>query len=164
MNEEQDQLFRTMSDLPWGDSLLRDLFAPIEGTALQPPDHVPSEAPRACAEPRPLSTTQCALLGSIQLELRIDVGQLQLSIAELLDLAPGQIFRSPIDRSQPLVLRIGENEIARARLVKEGEALLLEIISVVEADCSEQLNDVSRKESVSERCAQQTATGAMNHA
>jgi len=78
-----------------------------------------------------LSSVQAKLLSEIQVNVGVEVGTLCLNVEDLIDILPGKTFQFSFDEQKLLTLKLGEEEIAKARFVQEKGSLALEIISVM---------------------------------
>ena len=76
-----------------------------------------------------LSKRQLRCLSEIQVQLEVDIGRLQMSAEELIDLVPGKIFEFHFDPNEAVLLRVGEECIASAKFVVRDDVLALEILS-----------------------------------
>ena len=94
-----------------------------------------------------LSQHQLRLLSELQVEISVEIGTLELSLEEVIDITRGKIFAFRYDETRPLALKIGEECIAFAQFVKDGEQLALQIISTDE----EKVSELSAPESVGGR-------------
>jgi len=65
-----------------------------------------------------------------EIEVGVEIGELQLTIDDLADLAPGTVFTYEFDPERPVSLLIGDERLAQARFVEQGGQLYLQIISV----------------------------------
>lgn len=79
-----------------------------------------------------LSFTQAKLLSQLTVPVEVEIGELELSVEDIIDLFPGEAFEFAFDPLSPLSLRIGGSEIAKAKFVLVESRLALEIISVKE--------------------------------
>ena len=77
-----------------------------------------------------LSMQQAKLLSEVQFSVGVEIGELSMSAEELIDLLPGHVFEFAFDPLEPVVLSVGEEEVAKARFVTRDGSLALEIISV----------------------------------
>lgn len=66
-------------------------------------------------------------LSDVTVELRIELGRLELSIEELLDLTPGARFQLTVAEPSPVALYLGEDLVVEGLLVCEGDEVFLEI-------------------------------------
>ena len=66
----------------------------------------------------------------VEIEVGVEVGELLLSVADLLDLAPGNRFSVRFPDEAPVTLRVGGEPIGFARLDAEGEQLFLTVTSL----------------------------------
>ena len=91
---------------------------------------------------RRLSMQQAELLSRFQIELSMEVGELSLSLAEYLDLVPGQVFELQRPEESKVLLTLEGTVIAEAELVWRDDKLGLHILSV--EDFGEQLEKSPR--------------------
>ena len=74
--------------------------------------------------------TSAKLLAELDVSVSVDIGEFQLTAADIVDLAPGQTFEFSYDQDVPATLRVCGEEIAIARFVKDDKGLFLEVISI----------------------------------
>ncbi len=77
-----------------------------------------------------LTANQAKFLSEIEVNLGVEIGELELSAEDLIDLYSGQIFEFSFEPTNIVRLRVGEEQVATAKFVRQGENLALEIISV----------------------------------
>ena len=77
-----------------------------------------------------MSLKQSHLLADLEIPLGVELGEFSLSGEEFLSLTPGEMFDFIFDASKTLTLRVAGEAIGKARFVKDGEKLLLEIVEV----------------------------------
>ena len=77
-----------------------------------------------------LTYEQTKLLNDLKLPINVQIGGLNLSAHQLLDLSLSQFFEFEIDPRTNLVLSIEGEEIAKAKFVVSDEKLGIEIIEV----------------------------------
>jgi flagellar motor switch protein FliM len=75
-----------------------------------------------------LSNSQARLLSEVHVNVEVQLGEIELSVSQLIDLLPGQRFNFEFDSLRPLKLKISEEEIGEAVFVKHGDQLALEIV------------------------------------
>lgn len=66
-------------------------------------------------------------LERLPVRIGIQIGELSLSLAQLLDLGPGSVFDIDLQENVPLVLTVDGTPFASGKIVSEGERLFLEI-------------------------------------
>lgn len=81
-----------------------------------------------------LSLPQAKRLAEITVPVEVEVGKLELSLEDLIDLFPGETFEFAFDPLAPLSLCMRGSEIAKAKFVLLEGKLALEIIAVGEKD------------------------------
>jgi len=79
---------------------------------------------------RNLSSQQAKLLSELRVGVGVEVGTLEISAEELIDLYSGQSFEFEFDPDAPVKLRVGEELVAEAKFVLDGDKLALEVSSV----------------------------------
>lgn len=71
------------------------------------------------------------LLNQLRVELRVEVGTVQLSAADLLDLTPGALVSVAYESDRSIRLLLGGEEIAKAQFVEnEQGGLALQVLSI----------------------------------
>ncbi len=78
-----------------------------------------------------LTVGQARLLSEIQVAIGVELSELTLSAEALLDMLPGQAFEFEFDPLRVVSLKVGGEEIGKARFVVKGEQLALQIVSIV---------------------------------
>ncbi len=68
-----------------------------------------------------------AVLAQLRLEVGIEIGTVELSLDELIDLAAGQVFHLHYDPQRPLPMMMGEERIGECRLVEDGTVLMVQV-------------------------------------
>ncbi|MCB0360334.1 MAG: FliM/FliN family flagellar motor switch protein, partial [Bdellovibrionales bacterium] len=91
-----------------------------------PPGPVGGQAPAS----RTTAGEQLAFLSAIRLSVGVQLGEVTLTGAELLELTPGTPIRVELDADEPVVLHIGGEPIATARFVEEAGEIFLEVVEV----------------------------------
>ncbi len=142
MNQQEQELMKSLNELPWSETRLSDIFKKSNETrdgflAVGTPEPLPETV-------RILRPEQTKLLASVEVELRVEVAQFMLSLEQLLDLVPGQIFEQAISSDARLTIRLGDSKVAEGRFVRKDGALALEILSVSTEEKSEQ-NDANTR-------------------
>lgn len=84
------------------------------------------------APPTRISVGQARLLSEIQVAIGVELSELTLSAEALLDMLPGQVFEFEFDPLRTVSLKVGGEEIGKARFVVKGEQLALQIVSMSE--------------------------------
>lgn len=84
-----------------------------------------------------LSPHQLKLLSELQVEVSVEIGTLQLSLEEIIDIARGNVFAFAYDENRPVALKLGDECIALAQFVKKDEQLALQIISTADENLPE---------------------------
>lgn len=79
-----------------------------------------------------LTVGQARLLSEIQVAIGVELSELTLSAEALLDMLPGQAFEFEFDPLRVVSLKVGGEEIGKARFVVKGEQLALQIVSMHE--------------------------------
>ena len=77
-----------------------------------------------------LNRTQAKFLSEVQVLVGVEVGELSISAAELIDLLPGHVFEFRLGEQTRLSLRVGGEKIGEAELVEENGELALRIVSL----------------------------------
>jgi flagellar motor switch/type III secretory pathway protein FliN len=75
-------------------------------------------------------TLTSKILSDISVSINVDIGQMELSVRDLMDLYQGQVFEFRFNPEQEVVLKIGEEVIALARFIMKEEILGLSITEV----------------------------------
>ncbi len=65
-----------------------------------------------------------------KIELGIEIGSLEMSINDFIELAPGASFSYSFEAEKPLALMLGEEKLAEGRFVEHEGKLLLQIEKV----------------------------------
>ncbi len=86
----------------------------------------------------PISLTQVHALREMKLNVIVEMGTLQLSAEDLLDLVPGRVFEFEFDPARPVTLTVGTEAIGTAKLILHEGKLALEMLSVRSLDAEEQ--------------------------
>ena len=71
------------------------------------------------------------MLKGLNVEIAIEIGTVQISLKELLDLEPGAHFQFPLDFKQTVSLRLGEEHIANGRFILQGDEILIEVTEIL---------------------------------
>ena len=88
-----------------------------------------------------LTLSQANLLSELQVSLSVEMGQLSLSVEDLLDLIPGNSFEFEFDPLQQFALRLGTEEVGRVIFVLEQGKISLQVVSVAEVENGSQVLD-----------------------
>ena len=81
--------------------------------------------------PAKITQAQSKILAETSVELSINLGNLMLTIEDLIDLTPGVIFQYEMEKEKFLSINLGDNKIAEGRFVKDKEDLAIEITKVM---------------------------------
>ncbi|HQH26980.1 MAG TPA: FliM/FliN family flagellar motor C-terminal domain-containing protein, partial [Oligoflexia bacterium] len=73
-----------------------------------------------------------SVLSQFRLQVGIEIGTVELSLDELIDLAAGQVFHLHYDPQRPLPMMVGEERIGECRLVEDGAALMVQVEKIYE--------------------------------
>lgn len=79
-----------------------------------------------------LSHRQVQLLSDLYVPLDVELANISIAADKLIDLAPGDILRCAFDPNEPVRLCVAGEVIAKAKFVKDGESLALEILHLGE--------------------------------
>lgn len=82
------------------------------------------------ANKKKLSAQGTVPVSEIGIGIQVEIGSLELSVQDLIDLSSGQTFEYEFDPMRPVTLCVGEEKIAQARFVQEDDRLLLQIVDV----------------------------------
>ena len=74
------------------------------------------------------------LMAGLRIELSLELGTVEISLNDLLDLAPGQVFHYDFDPGRPIKLLAAGEEVAEGILVLENEQVFLEITTIKSKD------------------------------
>lgn len=92
--------------------------------------HVPPR-PRAKNEPRPVSLTPLlSRARQAMVPITVEIGRIELDLARLLDLQPGDVLRLPTRLTDALTLSIEGHEIAKAALGHLGNHRAVQLASL----------------------------------
>ena len=83
---------------------------------------------------RDISAAQLKALESFSVEVEVSLGRFALTGEQLLDLVPGKRVAFELEGDKLFGLSIEGEEVARARLLDDGEQLFLEIVEFVEKE------------------------------
>lgn len=72
------------------------------------------------------------VLDNFQLGLKVNFGEFSLTAKQVLELSAGDILEFNLGGYQNLSILFGEEEIAKAKLIKNKGAMALQIVSVNE--------------------------------
>jgi flagellar motor switch/type III secretory pathway protein FliN len=89
-----------------------------------------------------ITASQAKLLNDIQIPVCVEIGELILTGAQLVDLLEGQTFEFMFDAHRPLALKVGSETIAFAIFVMDGERLELEIIDLPQSNSETNCDDM----------------------
>lgn len=81
-------------------------------------------------ESRVLTTEQVGFLSDVQVPVVVELGMVKISAAELIDMLPGSELPFEIEESGLVTLKVGDEAIAKARFVKNGDGIGIQIVSV----------------------------------
>ncbi len=81
-------------------------------------------------------------VSSLNVPLRFELGEKQLTIAELQQLRPGMVITSDIDISQPVLIYQGDNLFGRGVLMDVGGQLGIQVTSLTSESRSAQGNEI----------------------
>ncbi len=76
---------------------------------------------------KPIHPHKLEPLERLPVKIGIQIGELSLSLAQLVDLVPGAVFDIDLPESVALVLTVDGTPFASGKIVSEGEQLFLEI-------------------------------------
>lgn len=76
---------------------------------------------------RQISLIQAELLAELQVPLVLELARLSISVADLLDLVPGQLLHLPFEPTEQIGLFIAGEKIGTGRLVIHQDLISLEI-------------------------------------
>lgn len=79
-----------------------------------------------------LTQGQAKLLSEASVDLSVEIGSISMSIEDLIDLMPGELFEFRLEKGKLVTLKLGTKTIAEAKFVKKDGNFALEIISVLE--------------------------------
>jgi flagellar motor switch protein FliM len=71
------------------------------------------------------------ILDETKVAIIAELGEVSLSLSELLDLAPGCRIDIPLDDDRPIVLSLAGTPVARSRAVEENGEIFLEVTEVL---------------------------------
>jgi flagellar motor switch/type III secretory pathway protein FliN len=146
MNDQHEQLLKTLSELPWGKELLTDYCRTPEGEEIESPpaaEEPSADEPVQIVPSTPLTPEQARLLESVRVPVQVELAHLHISVEQLLDLVPGQSFPYELPR-QTVTLCLNGSKIAEARLVRREGTLALHILAVGKKENGEQEAAFSR--------------------
>jgi len=83
---------------------------------------------------KPLSIKQAQALSQVEVTVDITLGEISLSLEELIDLAPGRLFELSSLGTTPLELKVSGESIATAYLKTDGEKIYAEICELGKKD------------------------------
>ena len=90
-----------------------------------------------------LSLRQAKLLNEVKAEISVELGEIVLSADQLIDLVPGSVLEFAVDAQRPLTLRLYGELLGTGVVVRNGEELGLEILSLA-ATAEETFGENSR--------------------
>ncbi len=77
-----------------------------------------------------LTQAQAKILSEATVDLIVEIGSIVMSIEDLIDLMPGELFEFQVERGKVISLKLGAKTIAEAKFIKKEGNYALEIISV----------------------------------
>lgn len=80
--------------------------------------------------PKVLTTEQATFLADVRVPVTVELGLVNLSAAELIDLLPGAKFPFEIADEALITLRVGDESIGKAVFVEKNGGIGLQIVSV----------------------------------
>jgi len=79
-----------------------------------------------------LKDSSLNLISDMQVQLRVDIGELSLTVNELYGLKKGEVLKLDCEVNSPLRLCFGENTVAEGILVAADNHYAIEITAVTE--------------------------------
>jgi flagellar motor switch/type III secretory pathway protein FliN len=67
------------------------------------------------------------------IEIRITLGSFEMTVADLLELQEGLLYRWQIEADTPLGLYVGDEKIAHARLISDSDEVYVKVLEVLES-------------------------------
>lgn len=77
-----------------------------------------------------LTQAQAKILSEATVDLTVEIGSIIMSIEDLIDLMPGELFEFQVERGKAVNLKLGTKTIAEAKFIKQEGNFALEIVSV----------------------------------
>lgn len=87
-------------------------------------------APEGTQAPAPLTAGSLATLGALSLPVRVRIGSGELTVEELLRLAPGAVVTLDQAVDDPVEVLVGERVVARGDLVSVGDEMGVRITQI----------------------------------
>lgn len=110
-----------------------NVFADAQKLDLMPLEEAKVESVDDQRMQKPISSAQAQMLANLKVQISLEVGTLEMSVDELIDLLPGQIFQYALPSEQVVSLKLGGTKVAEAKLVCQDEKLGLKIINVCDS-------------------------------
>lgn len=79
-----------------------------------------------------LTQAQAKILSEASVNLNVDIGSISMSIEDLIDLMPGEVFEFQLEKGKIVKIKLDAKTIAEAKFVKKDGSYALEIVSVFE--------------------------------
>ena len=94
----------------------------------------PNEASAGAPAGEPVTSLNSTIFKHVPVTLQARLGEVTLTIAELLQLRPGSVLTLDVQINEPVDLRLDANVVARGEIVAVGDRFGLRIIEVADRE------------------------------